>query len=384
MLVSGGSVDRRVGESKPIMSRPNLNEWIERLKSSSADMAKGLDEIPAEMRQDTARAYSFYHPEEAKKALPAGGLSRHISLSKALFLSFLRRLSPARRIAYVAALIAFVWGYLQNDWIGAIGGFAVLNFLLALELAEKLLTKGELEIARAIQFSLYPESSPALAHLDISSYFEPAQDVGGDYYDFALEGQKRFTVIMGDVSGKGIPAALYAMKLQALFELLGKSELGPKEMLVEMNDVISERIERNYFITAVVGVVDLENQKLAIARAGHNHPLHFSSQTQQTSWLKPNGIGIGMRKGETFGGLLEEQDVTLAPGDVLLFYTDGVSEAMNASSETYGYDAMANVVKANAHLPAAQIKERILESVNAFRQGTPFADDATLVVTKVV
>lgn len=174
------------------------------------------------------------------------------------------------------------------------------------------------------------------------------------------------------------------MKLQALFELLGKRSLGPKQMLVEMNDVISERIERNYFITVVVGVLDLQNKRLVLARAGHNHPLHYSAETRTTRWLKPNGVGIGMGRGSSFDGFLEETELALATGDVLLFYTDGVSEAMNAANEMFGYEKLEQALKESAHLPASQIKEQLLASVDQFRQGTPFADDATLVVTKCI
>lgn len=367
------------------MAREPLKDWVDKLRSSSDDLAKSLDEMHDLVRRDSVKAYSFYQQEDDQTGKrPANGISRKLSIGKAVFLSFLRKLSPARRLSYIAAVVAFVWGYFQDDWAGALVSFFVLNFLLALELAEKLLTKDELEIARTIQFSLYPVTNPKLKHLEVASYFRPAQEVGGDYYDFALDGNRRFTVILGDVSGKGIPAALYAMKLQALFELLGKSPHGPKQMLIEMNDVISERIERNYFITAVVGVVDLQHKRLVLARAGHNHPLHYAAETKTTRWLKPGGVGIGMGRGASFDGFLEETEIPLATGDVLLFYTDGVSEAMNAANEVFGYEKMERALKENAHLPASQIKEKLLASVDEFRQGTPFADDATLVVTKCI
>jgi sigma-B regulation protein RsbU (phosphoserine phosphatase) len=356
---------------------------VDKLKSSHSDVARGLGEMDALVRQESAKAYTFYQQDhDSRDRLPAGGLSRKLSVGKALFLSFLRKLTPARRLAYLAALVAFVWGYLQGDWAGAFVGFVVLNFLLALELAEKLLTKDELEIARSIQFSLYPAVTPEIEHLDVACYFQPANVVGGDYFDYALDENRRFTVILGDVSGKGMPAALYAMKLQALFEILVRGALGPKQMLTQMNDVISARIERKYFITAVVGVLDFHRSRLLLSRAGHNHPLHYAAATTATRWLRPNGIGIGMGRGTSFDDLLEEVDVSLAPGDVLLFYTDGVSEAMNAANETFGYDRLERVLRETAHLPASEIKQHLLRSVERFRQGTPFADDATFVVTK--
>jgi sigma-B regulation protein RsbU (phosphoserine phosphatase) len=351
-----------------------MKDWLARLD--------GLDVL---LRRDSRKAYDFYQDGTQAGGKPHGkGLRRYVSAGKALFLSFLRKLNPARRISYLAGLGLFLWGFWVDEWMKAVLGFFVLNFLLALELAEKLLTKNELEIARAIQFSLYPIGNPRLAHLEIASHFQPALEVGGDYYDYALDGSRRFTVILGDVSGKGIAAALYAMKLQALFELLGKGALGPREMLVEMNDVISERIERNYFITAVVGVVDFQNKKLRLARAGHNHPLHFSSRTGKISWLKPNGVGIGMRTSPGFGDLLEEISVPLDPGDVLVFYTDGVTEAMNRASEPFGYGRLEGTLAASSDLPADGIRKELLNRLESFREGEDFGDDVTLVVAKII
>ncbi len=344
-----------------------------------------LDELDTLVRRDSRKAYDFYQDGTEAGGKPQGkGIRRYVSSGKALFLSFLRKLNPARRISYLVGLGLFLWGFFLDDWMRAVVGFLVLNFLLALELAEKLLTKNELEIARAIQFSLYPIGNPRLPHLDIASHFQPALEVGGDYYDYALEGTRRFTVILGDVSGKGIAAALYAMKLQALFELLGKGPMGPKEMLVEMNDVISERIERNYFITAVVGVVDFHEQKLILARAGHNHPLHFSARTGAVSWLKPNGVGIGMKTNPGFEGLLEEIRVPLEAGDVLVLYTDGVTEAMNRAREPFGYVRLEGTLAATSHLPADGIKKELLKRLESFRQGEDFGDDVTLVVAKII
>jgi sigma-B regulation protein RsbU (phosphoserine phosphatase) len=349
------------------------------------DWLAKLDEIDTLVRRDSRKAYDFYQEgTEPSRKHRGRGLGRYVSAGKALFLSFLHKLNPARRISYLVGLGLFLWGFWEDDWMRAVLGFFVLNFLLALELAEKLLTKNELEIARAIQFSLYPVGNPRLPHLDIASHFQPALEVGGDYYDYALEGTRRFTVILGDVSGKGIAAALYAMKLQALFEVLGKNALGPKEMLVEMNDVISERIERNYFITAVVGVVDFNERKLVLARAGHNHPLHFSARTGRASWLNPNGVGIGMKTNPGFEGLLAEIRVPLETGDVLVFYTDGITEAMNPRSEPFGYGRLEGTLAASSHLPADGIKNELLKRLELFRQGEAFGDDVTLVVAKII
>lgn len=350
---------------------------------------KGLnrEELESFLTRETVQTLSFYRqdvngtPENDPKKK---GFKRFLTISKNLFLSFLMKLTPARRLFYAIALVLFVLGAFEVEWWWKVGtAFVILNVLLAMELADKLLTKNELEVARAIQLSLQPEQHPRLDHLTIASHFQPASDVGGDYYDFFQSGNDRLTLILGDVSGKGMPAALYAMKLQGLFELLGKTEAGPKEMLVEMNDVFSERIRRNYFITALIGVLDCKDKKLCIARAGHNLPLYFHAATGETTWLNPNGLGIGMAKNGVFSRFMEEETIPLETGDVILFYTDGITEAMNRSDEVFGYRRLEEILTESAHLGAEDIKDGVLSGLRQFTHGLPFGDDVTLVVAKV-
>ena len=128
----------------------------------------------------------------------------------------------------------------------------------------------------------------------------------------------------------------------------------------------------------------VRERKLALARAGHNHPLHFSARTGKANWLKPNGVGIGMRTNPAFAGLLEEIRVPLEAGDVLVFYTDGVTEAMNRASEPFGYGRLEGMLGASSHLPADGIKKELLKRLETFRQGEDFGDDVTLVVAKII
>lgn len=345
-------------------------------------------EIESFFKRDTVQAYAFYSRDREdkleKELSERERFKKTLVIAKNLFLSFLLKLTPARRLFYGAAIVLFFWGLFGTDgWVKIGLSFVILNLLLALELADKLLAKDELEIARSIQFSLQPTEKPRLERLNLASHYQPAREVGGDYYDFSLVGENRFTLILGDVSGKGMPAALYAMKLQSLFELLGKTSLGPKEMLVEMNEVICEKIRRNYFITAVVGVLDFANDELSLARAGHNLPLYFSAATETATWLNPKGLGIGMRKNPDFSTLLEETTLSLRAEDLLLFYTDGITEAMNRSDQEFGYERLERVLTENAHRSVDEIKERLLWQVTRFTQGVPLADDATLVIAKI-
>jgi sigma-B regulation protein RsbU (phosphoserine phosphatase) len=382
----------------------DLHSYLERVKKRAAQFQGDLrrsktyhlvrtygdgmssKEIESFFKRDTVQAYEFYRREKETKAaepLPKNEFERALFMARDVFLSFLMKLTPARRLFYVGAMVMFLWGLVDMSLLKLGIAFVVLNFLLAFELADKLLAKDELEIARLIQFSLQPEEHPQMTRLRIASYYQPAREVGGDYYDFALLGENRFTLILGDVSGKGMPAALYAMKLQALFELLGKTRIGPKDMLVEMNEVMCEKIRRNYFITAVVGVMDFEANRLSLARAGHNLPLHFSAATETTQWLNPKGLGIGMKKNPDFGSILEETTLALGNEDLLLFYTDGITEAMNRQDKEFGCERLEKILKEHAHLNVEDIKDRLLWHVNKFTEGVPMADDATMVIAKV-
>ncbi len=344
-------------------------------------------EIESFLKRETVQAYDFYGRDQKKgpKEKLSGDkkLERGLVVAKNIFLSFLMKLTPARRLFYVVALISFLWGLYEGSWLMTAVTFVILNLLLALELADKLLARGELEIARSIQVSLQPKVKPQMERLMLSSHYQPAREVGGDYYDFAVVDESHFTLIVGDVSGKGMPAALYAMKLQALFELLGKTRLGPKEMLVEMNDVFCEKIRRDYFITAVVGMMDFSNDRLLLARAGHNLPLHFNAANGTVSWLNPKGMGIGMTRNPDFGNLLEEMTFSFGSEDLLLFYTDGITEAMSPQDQEFGNVRLERDLIENAHRSVDEIRERLLWSVTRFTEGAPLADDATLVIAKV-
>ena len=345
------------------------------------------EELESFLTRETVQTLTFYQTgalDASQDKLPKKGIKRFLTVSKNLFLSFLMKLTPARRLFYGVALVLFVWGVMEAEWWWKVGtAFVILNVLLAMELADKLLTKNELEVARVIQLSLQPEQTPRHPRLSLARHFQPASDVGGDYYDFSRVGDDRLTVIIGDVSGKGMPAALYAMKMQGLFELLGKTTASPKTMLVEMNDVFSQRISSNYFITALVGTLDFRDNQLTLARAGHNLPLYFHAATGRTTWLNPNGLGIGMTKNGDFDRLLEEMTVPFAEGDVIVFYTDGITEAMDREARMFGYTRLEKILLESAHLDAEEIKESVLSDLRRFIGGIPLSDDATLVVAKV-
>ena len=164
---------------------------------------KGLnrEELESFLTRETVQTFSFYHRDAHTRSRnePPKEIENALTVAKNLFLTFLLKLTPARRLFYAMALVLFVWGLFEVEWWWKIGGaFLILNVLLAMELADKLLTKDEMEVARAIQFSLQPDQHPGIEQRAIASHFQPASDVGGDYYDFFQAGDDRLTLILGD------------------------------------------------------------------------------------------------------------------------------------------------------------------------------------------
>ena len=248
-------------------------------------------EIEQLITRDAQAAFSFYQRDQILQPRQPG-CSRTTWIArtlKTMFISFFMKLNPARRLFYVIAIGLFLWGLWDSHAARLVMSFVLMNILLALELADKLLTKDELDIARAIQLGLLPEHAPDLGGISIACCYETAKEVGGDYYDFlALNG--KLVVIIGDASGKGMPAALYAVKLQGLFELLAKTAESPRDMLTRMNEVMASRIDKKYFITAVLTVIDLKQESFTLARAGHNQPLYYDAAVGKARFLNPPGL----------------------------------------------------------------------------------------------
>ncbi|MFQ5823170.1 MAG: PP2C family protein-serine/threonine phosphatase [bacterium] len=369
------------------MKARKKSKW-ESLKEFYQLYTSGLNrsEVERLLKRDTVDVFSYYKRgiRSTKKVIAQDKFpKKQLQVAKDIFLSFLMKLTPARRFFYGIAFVLFILALGVSNWSYALFVFLILNFLLALELADKLVAKDELEIARDIQISLQPEKMPHIKGLDISTYYQPAKEVGGDYYDLIKIDDHKLVVIVGDVSGKGMPAALYAVKLQGLVELLAKNRNSPKQILEEINEIITHRLKKQFFITAVVAIFDLKEKTLRLARAGHNPPMYFKSLTNQAVWLNPKGIGIGLEKNPNFKSKLNEKVVSVTPGDLFVFYTDGVTEVMNGAKVEFGEIRLGKFVIENAHLDVELFKEKLVEKLKGFAQKALLDDDATVVVVKV-
>ncbi|MDQ3417503.1 MAG: SpoIIE family protein phosphatase [Acidobacteriota bacterium] len=256
--------------------------------------------------------------------------------------------------------------------------------------AEKKRLDEELRIARQIQMSLLPRGPLDTPGLSITALCVPAREVGGDYYDFFDLPDDRLGVLIADVAGKGTSAALYMAELKGLVLGLSQTQMSPRDMLIEVNRIISDNLDSRSFITMTYGVIDRRAGTMTYCRAGHT-PLIFlpgpaSALPGVAQVLIPSGLVVGLRipgAAEKFAGLLEEQTIELAVGDVIAFYTDGISEAMNADSDLFGDSRLSDIIEEHGHLSSGELRERILREIESFVGGADQHDDMTMILLKV-
>ena len=261
---------------------------------------------------------------------------------------------------------------------------AIENALLYEELAQRERLRHELDIARRIQLASLPQKTPQLPGLDIAGVSMPALEVGGDYYEYLNGSADRVTVVVGDVSGKGISAALYMSKVQGIIRSLHTFNLGPKELCLRLNKLLDRDLEKNYFVTALAAEILAGEHQLILTRAGHLPLFHFRMQNRKVELLTPRGIGFGLQHEDTFAQELEEFRIDYNPGDIFLFVTDGVTESRSSAGEEFGESKLVGLLARHAEENAAQLCTSVLQELRQFAGTALQADDLTVVVVKAV
>lgn len=249
---------------------------------------------------------------------------------------------------------------------------------------EKERMEEDLRVARNIQMSLLPQEYVEVEGLKIAAVCLPANEMGGDYYDLLPLANHRLGVLIADVSGKGTSAALYMAELKGLILSLSRNHDSPKALLTELNEILAPNLDRRSFVTMTYAIIDSQKRTLRVARAGHNPLIHFDGRTGQTRLLSPPGLALGFDSGDTFKAVIQELEIPLVHGDTFLFFTDGISEAMNGASELFGEGRLAAILKEASTLSSDDLKERILHEVRVFAAGESPHDDMTMVIVKVV
>ena len=249
--------------------------------------------------------------------------------------------------------------------------------LYAQEIQQRLINQ-DLETARAIQKSFLPQTIPQHAGWDIAAFWHPMREVAGDFYDLYPLPDGRLAVIVADVSGKGVPGALFmALSVTVLRFAMGLS-FAPDELLDRANQAIIADQQSKMFATAFVGYLDLDSGGMQFASAGHNPPLLYRAATGRCEHLMASGVAMGLFKRAEYA----EETVTLADGDVLVLYTDGITEVIDAQEEEFGEERLEELVVQNGSRPAQELAQMVVEAAASFGQDQRAFDDETLVVIR--
>ncbi|MGB8644579.1 MAG: SpoIIE family protein phosphatase [Anaerolineae bacterium] len=236
----------------------------------------------------------------------------------------------------------------------------------------------EIGLARRIQTSFLPPCCPNVPGYQLSATWRAAREVSGDFYDFVQFQNNRLGLTIADVSDKGMPAALFMVLTRTLIRAMAIGRQAPQEALERANDLILADARTDMFVTVFYAVLDATTGRLRFANAGHNPPLWYRHTTQDLVALKGHGMALGLRAGIH----LPEKSIEMAPGDILVFYTDGITDALNLQEQEFGVPRLSDLIIANNHLSAGQLVDEILRAVYDFSQGAPQFDDMTLIVLK--
>jgi sigma-B regulation protein RsbU (phosphoserine phosphatase) len=239
--------------------------------------------------------------------------------------------------------------------------------------------EAELELSNAVQRALLPQQPPTIPGLDLAAFSRPAQIVGGDYYDFFQFQDGAQALAVADVEGHGVSAGMLMTSLQASLQTLIPQSTSPVDVLQQVNRFYLHNIHLTTFVTVFIGLFDAQHRQLTYCNAGHNPPLLVRAGGGEAIWLSPTGPAIGLV--EEYA--LTAHSVPLFPGDLLLLYTDGVTEAMDSRGEQFGPERLEAIARQNTGLPAGELIRLIRQALSEHVGGRPPADDTTVVACRL-
>ncbi len=363
---------------------------FENTKTFYREYVSGMsrDRIGKEFYSDTDRLKQLYKEaiSDDVQRRPGHSLPAHQKFFR-LFTELTQRLNPTRRLLFGLSLVAFVFYYLF-DLLGLANfiifynllipfAFASILMLLLIELLEKTDVKQEIDLARDIQLSLLPSTHFENDSLEICSFANTAKEVGGDYVDL-IETDEGTYKIIADVSGKGLSAALYMVRMQALVHLIIESQQpSPKELFLTLNDYVKSDIKDKTFVTACTAFFPHDKDEMIFARAGHNPPVFFSNERDATFELRSDGFALGMTSSKNLDQHLQEKKFHFMPGDSVLLYTDGLTEARNDLGQEYGTKRIDSILNVYGSLHAKTITNKIQNSLENFIGDEKPLDDIT-------
>jgi serine phosphatase RsbU (regulator of sigma subunit) len=259
-------------------------------------------------------------------------------------------------------------------------GIAWRNANQTVKLIEAKEQERELQIARTIQLTLLPNDSPDILGISLAGKCVPSRVIGGDYYDFLHLGKNALDLLIADVSGHNVGTALFMAEVRTFIQASEKCILRPGDILSALNEFLYEDLTRaELFITMFYLKFNAVSRNLSFANAGHNRPMVWRKDALSCEWLDAEGLILGVKRGVKF----EEREMNLREGDILLLYTDGITEAADADGVFFGEERLCTMLQDCHSLPPQQIIENLLREVRAFTGSESFVDDVSIVVMKV-
>jgi len=261
-------------------------------------------------------------------------------------------------------------------------GISIENFRLMEEALQNERYKEELKIAKTVQKSLLPEMLEQDQDFDIAAFSESADEVGGDYYDTLRINEKQVSLIIADVSGKGTTAAFHMSQMKGIFHSLAQYCIEPDEFMKRANQALIYCLERGSFISATFFIVNTETKKVHYSRAGHCPVLYYHSKDDTSEYFRDKGIALGMVRNKSYGSFIQSYEFNYKPGDIMLLYTDGITEAKNERGEEFGYERLAGILLELKSLLPKQIQEQLIGKLYEFSGSTNINDDYTTMIIK--
>jgi phosphoserine phosphatase RsbU/P len=351
-----------------------------------------IDDLWSQFAADARSSYGFYGKDvdwDEVNKLPRW--KRPYPVAKQLFWAMMNKLTPARRVLLLIALIFLVSSgvkvqvspgktiEIQAEFISAL----IFLLLLSLELADKITMKRDLEIAREIQAWLVPSTPPSIPNAEVAFYTRAQNSVAGDYYDAFYptadtSSGGKLMLVMADVAGKSVPAALLMATLQASLRTIASEGLPLSALATRLNHyACAHSLGGQRFTTAVLAEFDPATRRLAYVNAGHNSPV-IRRANASTERLESAALPLGITTEATFPSF----EVTLETGDTLVLFTDGVVEAFNAAGEEFSDNRWLNIIRGLPILNAQQTLQFLMKSVEDFVGATRQSDDITCLVLR--
>jgi sigma-B regulation protein RsbU (phosphoserine phosphatase) len=359
------------------------NQAYQSTRSFYKEYTKGMtrEQLGREFHADSKRLMELYKEAVGDDVDEITGesvdiLTKMERLAKALSI----RMSPVRRLVFAGTFVLFIAHYFALGLISKIA-FPVVFFglvmLLLIELLEKLDVKKEIDLAREIQLSLLPSANITASGVQIVSFANTASEVGGDYVD-VISTDKGTYYIIADVSGKGLSAALYMVRMQALVHLIiTKFHPTPKELCLELNEYIKSNKQDKTFVTACVAFFPKNEDYFTIVRAGHNSPLLYKADKDVVLDLKTTGFALGMTTTQRLKLFMKETRINFTKDDAILMYTDGLNEARNEQNEEYGDSRVRSMFEIYGALEPMTTIKKMQNSLEQFIGSAKPMDDIT-------